>query len=630
MTATSRSPRPAGRGGSGGSRTGSKPGTRTKASGSRAPKKGSGRGSTSRKAPTRKPGASGRSSTAKGRPADDTTLVKVAKATSRATEGHRADLAGLALLLLALLSAFGIYGDGLGGPFGRAAARGFGLLVGSARILVPPALALAGALLIRGRTAPLPEPDPETGEIPHEAHGPARRALGGILVAVAALGLLHLAQGSPSLDAPGDELIGAAGFLGAAIGEPLAAVVATGGAIAVLLLVLIAGLVLIADLTLQQASQKVARATVAVVGPVWRASKAAFGSLFHLEREKDEGTDGEVPLGGVVDITDGAQAGAAIYDFEAEAEPPAPPPPPRRRKKAAPEPVEEPEQLEIDLGPGAAPSAWKLPPAKLLTRVGAQAVDRKAVEDVGRHLEHALAEHNVETRLSGMTVGPTVTRYELELGPGVKVARVTSLHRDIAYAMATPDVRILAPIPGKQAIGVEIPNASKQLVTVGDILASPEARAARHPLEVAVGRDIDGQAVMAPLASMPHVLIAGATGAGKSSCINSLLTSVLMRATPDQVRMILVDPKQVEMGQYNRLPHLLTEVVTDPKKAANALAWAVREMERRYDLLANVGFRDITGYNAAHDKGLLQPDRPTTPSCPASRSSSWSWTSWPT
>jgi S-DNA-T family DNA segregation ATPase FtsK/SpoIIIE len=174
--------------------------------------------------------------------------------------------------------------------------------------------------------------------------------------------------------------------------------------------------------------------------------------------------------------------------------------------------------------------------------------------------------------------------------------------------MATPDVRILAPIPGKQAIGIEIPNVRKQLVTVGDILASPEARAAHHPLEVAIGRDIDGKAVMADLAGMPHLLIAGATGAGKSSCLNSLITSVLMRSTPDQVRMILIDPKRVEMGQYNRLPHLLTEVVINPKKAANALAWAVKEMERRYDLLAEVGFRDVTGYNAAFDRGELVPE----------------------
>jgi S-DNA-T family DNA segregation ATPase FtsK/SpoIIIE len=198
-----------------------------------------------------------------------------------------------------------------------------------------------------------------------------------------------------------------------------------------------------------------------------------------------------------------------------------------------------------------------------------------------------------------------VTRYELELGAGVKVARVTSLSKDIAYAMASPDVRILAPIPGKSAIGVEVPNRQRQLVALGDILASPEAAGATHPLEVALGRDIAGRAVMVNLAEMPHVLVSGATGSGKSSCINSVLTSILTRATPDQVRLILVDPKRVELGQYNDLPHLLTQVVVDPKKAANALSWAVTEMERRYDLLAEVGMRDITGYNAAFDEGEL-------------------------
>ena len=231
------------------------------------------------------------------------------------------------------------------------------------------------------------------------------------------------------------------------------------------------------------------------------------------------------------------------------------------------------------------------------------------VEERGRVLEGALASHGVETRLVGMTVGPTVTRYELELGPGVKVARVTSLHKDIAYAMASPDVRILAPIPGRSAIGVEVPNQSRHLVSLGDILAAPEAKKAVHPLVVAVGRDIAGRAVMMNLATMPHLLVAGATGAGKSSCINCIVTSLLMRSTPDQVRLILVDPKRVEMGQYNRLPHLLTQVVTNPKKAANALQWAVKEMERRYDLLHEVGVRDITGYNAAFDRGELVPER---------------------
>ena len=186
-------------------------------------------------------------------------------------------------------------------------------------------------------------------------------------------------------------------------------------------------------------------------------------------------------------------------------------------------------------------------------------------------LEESLASHGVETRLVGMTVGPTVTRYELELGAGVKVARVTTLQRDIAYAMAATDVRILAPIPGRSAIGVEVPNHTRQLVSLGDILASSEARQATHPLDVAIGKDIAGRAVFLNLATTPHLLIAGATGAGKSSGLNCIITSLLMRTTPDQVRLILVDPKQVEMGQYNRLPHLLTQPVTNPKKAANAL-----------------------------------------------------------
>ena len=188
------------------------------------------------------------------------------------------------------------------------------------------------------------------------------------------------------------------------------------------------------------------------------------------------------------------------------------------------------------------------------------------------------------------------------------MARVTSLHKDIAYAMASPDVRILAPIPGRSAIGVEVPNDVRQLVALGDILVSEEARRAVHPLEVAIGRDIAGRAVLANLAEMPHILIAGATGAGKSSCINSLITSILVRSTPDQVRLILVDPKRVELGQYNGLPHLLTQVVVNPKKAANALSWAVKEMERRYDLLSEVGVRDIGGYNAAFDRGDLRTE----------------------
>jgi S-DNA-T family DNA segregation ATPase FtsK/SpoIIIE len=267
-----------------------------------------------------------------------------------------------------------------------------------------------------------------------------------------------------------------------------------------------------------------------------------------------------------------------------------------------------PKQLELGLVP--AEQRWKLPPDSALTRKVAKPIDRKLVEKGGETLEATLLEFGVDAHLVGMTIGPTVTRYELELGPGVKVNKVTSLSHDIAYAMASPDVRIIAPIPGRSAIGVEVPNRQRQLVNLGDILVAEEGAKAStvHPLEVGLGRDIAGRPFSVNLATMPHLLIAGATGAGKSSCINSLITSILMRATPDQVRMILIDPKRVELGQYNDVPHLLTPVVVNPKKAANALDWAVREMELRYDVLAEVGVRDITGYNAAFDRGDLRRD----------------------
>ena len=265
-----------------------------------------------------------------------------------------------------------------------------------------------------------------------------------------------------------------------------------------------------------------------------------------------------------------------------------------------------------------APGEWVLPPLSALVASKKLRLDQRQVDAAGAELVRALAAHGVETRLVGSRVGPTVTRYEIELGPGVKVARVTSLSKDIAYAMASPDVRILAPIPGKSAIGVEVPNRTRQLVALRDILDSKEGRAAAHPLEVAMGRDIAGRAVMENLAEMPHILISGSTGSGKSSCMNSIITSILMRDTPEQVKLILIDPKRVELGQYDGLPHLLNPVVVDPKQAANALAWAVKEMERRYGLLAQHGVRDITGYNQWWRRGASSRRPRTDASCATS------------
>jgi DNA segregation ATPase FtsK/SpoIIIE, S-DNA-T family len=528
-------------------------------------------------------------------------------ASGRALGDHADDVAGLVLMAAAIVTGLGLYADA-GGPAGRALDDGAGLALGLLRFALPVAF-LAGGLALVLHRGPRPAVDAERSDGPdgdrvYGASVAAHVGVGAILLSLALAGLLHLAGGTPEFSAPDEDLRDAGGYVGVAVGRAAAGVLGAGGAAAVFVLVAVAGLVVLTRTPIRVAADR----TVAGFRPLTAVVGQRLATLFRLRPEAgdpappaewDERAPGDDTL---VDASQGAAAGApdggaTLSGGQGRRG--------RGIKVVVPEPEESPEQLEIDLGPAAKASPWRLPPISLLARSGSQQVDRRAIEETGRTLEKALADHDVETRLVGKVVGPTVTRYELELGPGVKVNRVTSLHKDIAYAMATPDVRILAPIPGKQAIGVEVPNSRRQIVGLGGILLTEEARRATHPLDVAMGRDINGRPIMMNLAAMPHVLIAGATGAGKSSCLNSMLTSILMRTTPDQVRMILVDPKRVEMGQYDRLPHLLTQVVTNPKKAANALAWAVKEMERRYDLLAEVGFRDITGYNSAVDRGDL-------------------------
>ncbi|HEY7917367.1 MAG TPA: DNA translocase FtsK 4TM domain-containing protein [Acidimicrobiales bacterium] len=508
--------------------------------------------------------------------------------------GHATDLWGVVLVTLGLLAAVAFYAGSLG-PAGHGGRVAVGDLLGWGRFLVPPVAAAVGILLLVGRDGA----DEEERATPE----PARAVIGASLTLLSVAGMAALAGGSPGLRASTASLSSAGGWVGALVSNPLRSALGGFGAATVLAALLVVAMVVFTGVPVSSAAGAVARAAR------WSASVARGGvDDDEGEAEEDDPTD---PFGRAL-ATD-EEADEEEEEAEEYEEPAVVP-------QAADEPVDSGpgpsgvvagkaaravngSQLEMRLGPTV--GDWRLPPANLLKRAKPQAVDAREVDAAGAALVTALAAHGVDTRLVGRTVGPSVTRYELELGAGVKVARVTSLSKDIAYAMASPDVRILAPIPGKSAIGVEVPNRHRQLVALGDILASTEAAGAEHPLEVALGRDIAGRAVMVNLAEMPHVLVSGATGSGKSSCINSVLTSILSRATPDQVRLILVDPKRVELGQYNDLPHLLTQVVVDPKKAANALSWAVTEMERRYDLLAEVGMRDITGYNAGFDDGHL-------------------------
>ncbi len=302
---------------------------------------------------------------------------------------------------------------------------------------------------------------------------------------------------------------------------------------------------------------------------------------------------------------DGSQEFADLYGEIPElSEPPALQSEPEWQAEAQPEPpaVEDVDDeatpvIEVTPPPAAPRTPYRLPPASILARTKAGGGAAQDHERVARILTDALASFGVEARVVGKVTGPRVTRYELQLAAGTKVSRVTQLRDDLAYALATTEIRILAPIPGKQAVGVEVPNSSANLVTLGDIFQDPPAGAS--PLTAWLGKDISGAGVACDLARMPHLLIAGTTGSGKSGCINAILASILLRATPDQVRMILVDPKRVELNHYESIPHLLTPVVTNMKNASLVLQNIVREMDSRYELMGAAKARNLSEWNAA-------------------------------
>jgi S-DNA-T family DNA segregation ATPase FtsK/SpoIIIE len=498
---------------------------------------------------------------------------------------HQRDGGGLLLIGIGIVLAVALWFDGAG-PLGRFIAVYIRLGVGAIAMALPLLFLLGGVLLMR-------EPADEAPR--------GRGLVGWTALGVAGAGLLHLGKNQPTEAALLDR---AGGWLGRGVGGGLAAAVTPYVAVALLILLAIFG------------------ALVVTATPVNRIP----ARLVAMWRYLVGGPEPSTMEGEVLDVTptnvpalrrggsrrrQGAFADAEFYEEPAqeavvvERRPLAPPrevphhevphhePPPVR--KAPEHSAPPPRAHQPTLGP--LETDYKLPPVNLLQPGESPRARSRANDEVIAALRAVFDQFDVDAAVTGFARGPTVTRYEVELGPGVKVERITQLSRNIAYAVKSPDVRIISPIPGRSAVGVEVPNADRESVAIGDVLRSRVAVSDHHPLLVALGKDIEGGYVVANLSKMPHILIAGATGAGKSSCLNALLVSVLTRATPDQVRLLLIDPKRVELTGYEGVPHLVTPIVTNPKKAADALEWVVREMDLRYDDLAAAGVRHIDEFN---------------------------------
>jgi S-DNA-T family DNA segregation ATPase FtsK/SpoIIIE len=459
---------------------------------------------------------------------------------------------------------------GQAGPAGRFLDEGLTLLFGVWAFAVPVLLIALGTALALGR----------------RTDGPGRLLGGSTAVFVGSLALFHLLTGAEALFDNLEQVRERGGAIGSLISFPLRRLLGTWGAFVVLVAVIALGVLVVTRTSVRE--------LFIGVGELSRNLRA------FARTARVHGTQ-PAPV---------APARQRARHLAPEAVPKKQRPADERPSKPK---VQKPKAPKTTTKPKPVPQAaqgegYQLPPLDLFDFGGGEEHNRRALEDTARELEDTLHQHGVEASLTKIVPGPTVTRYEIELAPGVKVNKVSNLSHDIAYALGTPDIRLQVPIPGKSAIGVEVPNRKRRLVSLGDILRSSEAAREKHPLSVGLGMDINGVPKLLNLAELPHVLIAGATGAGKSSCINSIVTSLLARTHPDDVRLIMVDPKRVELGQYNGVPHLLTRVITNPKKANDALKWAVAEMDRRYDLLADAKVRDITGYREKLDAGQLDPE----------------------